>query len=445
MANLLAQTAQPTQPGQQSQQFTQSLMNSIAAGVPNTSAQDQQVQDLTANYAGQQAQLGTLQGRQSFLDNTQIAPMQNNYDQLASQLASYDQAVLKPQFAGTNPGLPSEMSRLSGYYNPNLSYESNSNLTPDQSIYNANPTYALTAQANQGSNIASLLDTINRSIGGQYKMGTANYAGALGNVNNTLDTLSKIMGLSNNLKVEQMRAVSSASSKDSDGYNNLLALSDKLVNDLSTGKVQWGDAWQQVKDFADRNHVSITPHQIDTYLHGAYDPSDPTGAKGLTYGWATPGAAQGYASSAGLRYKPSTAELAKSSDATNAIKSLASVYKSFQDTGTQLGDWHLGTQPANVVNYNNQKRLFADSLAKTLGLQRNGAQVNAVLNLLPNGYVNYGSDQAFRAVLQQMLDKNGFALVRDGQGNVGVENPTNLRPDETQIDLSSVKLGDIFK
>lgn len=270
MSELLAQTSQLTQPGGQTQQFLSSLAQHAAAGVPNTPTEDQQLNNAITSTTAQQTQLGTPQGRQSYLDNTNLAPAQANLDQLAAQLQQYDQVKLMPQYTGTNPGLPPEMSRISGYFNPNLSYAGNGNLTPDQSIYNANPGYALTAQANQGGNIGRLMDTVLGNISSQYKMGTDQYSNDLNKTNNQLDTLFKLLGLSNNLKIEQAKAASSASSK------GLTALQQRQLLAQELQSVQGKDLHVSPADYARiKNGASllgVSTQDFDSWFSGYRNP-----------------------------------------------------------------------------------------------------------------------------------------------------------------------------
>src|SRR3990167_6425888 len=83
----------------------QQLLN----GVSLTPAVAQSYNQQFADAGAAQANISNPETRQATLDATGIPGMQQNYADLAQQLAGYDQAVLKPQFEGVNPGQPSDM------------------------------------------------------------------------------------------------------------------------------------------------------------------------------------------------------------------------------------------------------------------------------------------------------------------------------------------------
>jgi hypothetical protein len=161
------------------QTLTPDVVSAVSGDIASTNAASQSLQTPT--------------GRQPYLDNTNITPVQNNYDALAKQLASYDQMVMQPQFQGTNPGAPSELNGISGYYNPNLSYNSADARTPDQTLYNANPTYGLTTQADQGNSIVGLLGTLNALLKNESARGTARYTSDLSRLTSALPQLNDIL------------------------------------------------------------------------------------------------------------------------------------------------------------------------------------------------------------------------------------------------------------
>lgn len=255
-----------TPQGQQTDQQISSLQAAAASGVP---VNDQQVNNLYGTLANQSQNLQTPQARQQYLDNTQLAPMQNNYDQLAQQLAQYDQMSLKPQFEGQNPGTPSDLPN-----NPDVTFGNVSYLTPNssqlpasQGIYNANPMYALSAQTDQGNSIASLLDTIQRGIGSQVKQGTGNYVGSVNAVSNALGNLKDIMSLSTQLKISQANQARSSAS-------NPLYLKSLLAAELQ--KVQGKDLHVSPTDYAQiKNEASllgVDAKDYDTWFQSYRNP-----------------------------------------------------------------------------------------------------------------------------------------------------------------------------
>jgi len=107
------------------------------------------LQQLYGTYSAENTRLSTPQARAEAVGNTNLDAMQANYSDLASKLANYDNIVLKPEFQGSNPGLPTDLPANPDVYFGNLSYitPGNANLPANQGIYNANPGYALNAQA----------------------------------------------------------------------------------------------------------------------------------------------------------------------------------------------------------------------------------------------------------------------------------------------------------
>lgn len=283
-----------TPQGVQQNQQVGAMQAQIAAGQP---LNQQQFQATTSAYGTANNALANMQTpgtRQQYLDNTNIGAMQGNYDQLAQQLAQYDKVSLMPQFAGQNPGMPTDLPDNPYVTMGNVSYltPQSSQLPASQGIYNANPGYALTSQINQGNNIVDLLNTINGAIGKQNEIGTNKYSSDIRSASSLLGSLKDILGLNNDLEMKKLELAKQAQGKSEDRYNNVVALAGKLVTDLSTGETQWGDAWQQIRSYADRYGLQLDPSEIDTLLHGKYDASDPDGSLGQTTGWAKPGAYQ---------------------------------------------------------------------------------------------------------------------------------------------------------
>lgn len=259
--------------------------------------------------AADRAALDTPTGRQTYMDNTNVNAAQGNYDQLAQQLAAYDNMVLKPQFAGDNPGMPTDVPQNPFANNTpaGLSYltPQNAALPYQQGIYNANPTYALTAQNNQRNSILDVLGTLNTVLAKESKRGTDKYNAALRSLDSVLGGLKGFMDQNTALTMKKAELEAAKSTKADSKYNDVVTLAGQLVDDLATGKSQWGDAWNQLKTFAERNGVSMTPQEIDTLLKGQYNAADPS----KSTGWAKEGAAQDYAQ--GLRYKQTAAGDAK--------------------------------------------------------------------------------------------------------------------------------------
>lgn len=261
-----------TVPGQQQLQQTQNLQAQVAAGTPLNS---QQLQATTNAYGAANTAMGqiqTPQSRQQYLDNTQIGPMQNNYSDLANQLAQYDKVVLQPQFAGQNPGMPTDLPN-----NPYVTFGNVSYLTPQssqlpaaQGMYNANPGYALTSQANQGNNIADLLNTINSAISGQAKIGTNKYSSDLSSASSLLGGLKDILGLNTQLAMKQAELAQSASSK------GLTANQQKQILGAELQSVQGKDFHVSPTDYAriknEAFNLGVDTKTFDGWFQGFRNP-----------------------------------------------------------------------------------------------------------------------------------------------------------------------------
>lgn len=289
-----------TIPGQSFQQNQQSLVANADARLKSGQTLDPAtVAALNQGYKGAQnlnVDLSLPQARQQALSDTQLGSMQNNYQDLAQQLASYDNAVLKPQFAGQNPGMPSDIQPGGDVTWGDVSYltPGNAGLPAAQGIFNANPAYALGAQADQGNNILALLNTLNDAISKESKRGYDIYGGKLNSAASVLKGFSDI--LDKNMSLEQARAslALQASSRTDAKRAQVEEFAQKLQTQLSAGQKQWGDAWSSVDNYAKDHGVPLRAEEIDNLLGGSYNPTDPTGAKGLTTGWALPGAYENY-------------------------------------------------------------------------------------------------------------------------------------------------------
>lgn len=240
LAAPLGNTPQGAQVAAGNQQLLSSAGNTVQSGQTLDPATMNAAQTLYNTTAQNQANTQTPGARQGYLDNTNIASQQGNYDTLAKQLASYDQMVLQPQFQGSNPGAPSELNGLSGYVNPNLSYNSADTQTPDQTLYNANPTYGLNRQADQGNSIVNLLGTLNTLLSNESKRGTAKYTSDLSNMSSMLGTLNNIFGQNTSLTNTKSTISAENSRAAADRANQRVLEGIKLGTiDPSTG-MPWG-------------------------------------------------------------------------------------------------------------------------------------------------------------------------------------------------------------
>lgn len=220
---LLQQTAQMTPQGQQAVNANQANQQLIASG--QSSLQSGQtltpdVANATQNAFGQVNQqmqnTQTPGARQGYLDATNLGAAQGNYDALAKQLASYDSSVLQPQFAGANPGQSSDMPYNPLGYTPNISY-----LTPSTptGVYDANPTFGLNAQADQGNSIVNLLGTLSKTIANETSRGTNKYTSDLKSLASMLGPLNDILTQNTNLSMKKAELAEAAASRANSAAN----------------------------------------------------------------------------------------------------------------------------------------------------------------------------------------------------------------------------------
>lgn len=286
--------------------MAQTQMNSGQSMTPEVA---QGVNQAYMTAAQQQAGLNTPQGRQPYLDNTNVNAAQGNYDALAKQLAAYDNMVLQPQFAGQNPGMPSDVptNPFANNTPAGLSYltPENAALPYNQGIYNSNPTYALTSQNNQRNSIVDVLGTLNKVLAKESARGTNKYTSDLRSIDSILGTLKGYMDQNTSLTEKKadlaMRAAELAQSRSDTKASKIADRANALRSDLATGIIQWGDAWKTMKS----EFPGASDSDIDSYLGGKYNAQDPSSSTG----WAREGAAQEYAQ--GLRYKQTGSSDAK--------------------------------------------------------------------------------------------------------------------------------------
>lgn len=230
--------------------------------------------------------------RQGYLDATNIGAAQNNYDALAKQLAQYDTMVLQPQFAGQNPGTPSELSGISGYFNPNLSYNTADTQTPSQTLYNANPKYALSSQVDQGNSIVSLLGTLNKVLSNESARGTNKYTSDLKSAAATLSGLTDILRMNTDLTMKKAELAESAANRAASRGSKADSEFDSAIADgislLQSGE-DWGPVFNRIKaKYPDRSNEEIRTQLGPQWEKaGAYEKwiAKKTGAKGDKVGF----------------------------------------------------------------------------------------------------------------------------------------------------------------
>lgn len=221
-------SAGPTVTGQQVQngvnQNLTAAQSSVSSGqsLPPqaVAALNQGYTTANQNYVG----LNTPGQRQQTLDQTtNLSGLQGNYDSIAQQLAAYDKTVLQPQFAGQNPGMPTDLP-----YTPNLYFGDISYNSPNTGggVYNANPLYGMQAQGMQKNAITDVLNLLNETMGKELQKGKDIYGGKLSSAASILKGYSDI--LDKNMTLEMTKA-QLQNAKDIAGMNNRTSIQSALI------------------------------------------------------------------------------------------------------------------------------------------------------------------------------------------------------------------------
>lgn len=91
-------------------------------------------------------------------------------------------------------------------------------------------------------------------------------------------------------------------------------------------------------------------------------------------------------------------------DNKNTVNSLYSLVDSYNKSGP------LGLNVNQYADYESQKNLFADALAKSLGVSRSNPSVVRIINNLPNRFSVLDAKGKFSGTLKQVLSKTGSSL-----------------------------------
>lgn len=270
-------TPASTQLNTTNQQLLASASNTINSGQTLTPDVANAAQNAYATTNQDLQSTQTPQARQGYLDNTNINAVQGNIDSLAKQLAQYDQAVLQPQFQGTNPGPATDMPVNPLGYTPNISY-----LTPNTptGTYNANPAYGLSAQADQGNSIVNLLGLLNKTLSNESARGTNKYTSDLKSLASMLGPLGDILNQNTQLtmkKAELSQSLSDkASTKQQNDENKLFTFAQQIKDDFQAGKysmgnpqLAWGKAWQELSTLRNQIAPSVNDDELNAFLGGA--------------------------------------------------------------------------------------------------------------------------------------------------------------------------------
>lgn len=424
-----------TPQGAQIDQGNQDIISRLSSGNTMTPTQLQQTSQQAATAGQNIVGMQDPAFRQSYVNNSNIPAIQNNYDQLARQLYQTDKAIAGSGQYQITPQTSSEYAA-----NPGASpLALTDSMLQDGTWRNTNQAFGMDTRKSQNDDVISLLGMLNDSLGKEltsrkntYASTADKYKAALELANSYLFKNSDIAQNQYNQQQENYRAGLAAGTKPE-------AIAAQIKSDLQRAagrdsKVSPTDYQKIRQRYSDAIDPTKFDQQFSDFRNQDQDvlfPNDP-------YQLAETGPEH----TANIKVKQAA------SDTTNAIKSLGQVYNSYAKTGVGIGPVNIGADAGAVVNYQNQRRIFADSLAKALGLQRNGSQVNAILDTLPNGYVSVHPDEAFKGVLTQMLSKNNLVLVQNAQGQFGLTTSDKISPGEQTVnvgDLDSTDLKDIFQ
>ena len=197
-------TPQGGQVAQGNQSLIDSAMSALHSGQTLTPEVATAANSAFGTASAAAANNNTPATRQGFIDAVGIPQLQGNFDDLAQKLADYDKIVLQPQFEGSNPGTPalpagfSPLTAITG-----VSMNSDQKLTPEESVYNSNPFYALQGQNTQRNNIVDLLGLLNDAISKEYNRGFREYSAKTSHINTTLDALDRILSQNTDLTMKK--------------------------------------------------------------------------------------------------------------------------------------------------------------------------------------------------------------------------------------------------
>ena len=404
-------TPQQIQLDEGTQQLIATANSTLSSGqtvTPEVAAQAQQGV-ATANQNIQNTM--TPGARQGYLDNTNLGATQGNYDALAKQLAEYDNIVLKPEFGGQNPGSPSELGGVSGYYNPNLSYNTADAQTPEQVLYNANPKYALSSQVDQGNSIVTLLGTLNKLLGTEAKRGTNKYTSDLSKAAAVLGGLTDILRMNTDLTMKKAELEESRASRANTQGNTDEA---KIARIKSKLESVWGvDRKVSPKDYERIRQESIadmSPDLFDATFYDYRNPDNPNYKLTDVYG-----------KKIGL--DKDTKQVTSPKDAANLVKRLNSFLEDFK--GASLVDRTVGAAKKSA-ELENRKSILAYEIAQMNKEGRiSDKDREYYLGLLP-AVVDFGllggkAEGQIEGLVKEVQAKNGI-VVEDGTYKVWVKN-----------------------
>lgn len=311
----------------------QTTASQLMGGQPLNS-QDSQALNQAYLTAGQsQANMQTPQARSDILAGTGMGQLQSQTDDLIQRLAGYDQAVLKPQFAGTDPGTASDMPTSNFVTDAGITAltPNNAALDPTSGIFNSNPIYGFTAQENQGNNFLDLLGTLNDAMQNEYSRGKAQYSTKTGDISRVLGTLANLIQSNNSLASARLSA--SAKSSSSSNMDKFLTKATAIAKEFSMGKyslndnpqLAWGKAWSEIQTLRDKYGLKdeVDPEDIDSILGGS--------ATNVNGKWSGVGnAAPDYLANLGLT-QPQKDAIQAGNNLIGSLDSINNIYQNMND------------------------------------------------------------------------------------------------------------------
>lgn len=267
-----------------------SMWSSFANAQPLPPQQLQQATQGLSNATGQLAAAQTPQVRQGYINNGDIPAIQGNYDQLAKQLYETDKAIAGSGQYNTTP--PPDAISSAGVAASPLALTNS--ILSGNSFTSPNPAIGMQTRMSQNNSIIDLLNTLNDSLGKELGSRKNTYASSVKGQQAVVDAFMNVLNKNSDIAMnkynqqqENYRAGLSIRSQSQSRAENYAK---SLQDDLASHQKDWGSAWRALKQYSDSINAGLSASDIDNLLGGHYDASDPNGDKGLTQGWAQPGA-----------------------------------------------------------------------------------------------------------------------------------------------------------
>lgn len=264
----------------QGNQLAQSQAQMATAGfVPQMDASEGQLGQALVGSTQQLSQMQTPEQRAGYLGNTEIAPMQANYDALARQLYEYDKAVLQPQYA-SNPGVASDVLGY-GRVAPSQLQQLTPEAAANPTLFADNPKYAIASQTNAGNNILDVLDALNVSISKEFSSARGKYASTVQSQKDLVNTITNLLTgkreerlTREKLAVErekiaadrEIAMMNKAVTQRNDMYDMAYKLKTNLQGRRFQNQTALDEEWENTVNSLQQQYPSVTRAEIETAL-----------------------------------------------------------------------------------------------------------------------------------------------------------------------------------